>query len=130
MVAGLSQRTRSERIQQATYNIFADMGVQPDDPRRASSLDPGGPTRPPTPPSRRPRTRPKPATTVTFNAAASNDPDGTIAKYEWDLDGNGSYETNTGTKSSTTHSYAAEGNYTVRLRVTDNGGATDLRCGP
>ncbi len=23
------------------------------------------------------------------------DPDGTIAKYEWDLDGNGSYETNT-----------------------------------
>ena len=35
---------------------------------------------------------PNPATTgqsVAFNAAASTDPDGTIAKYEWDLDGNG-----------------------------------------
>ena len=34
---------------------------------------------------------------VAFNASASSDPDGTIAKYEWDLDGNGSYETDTGT---------------------------------
>ena len=31
-----------------------------------------------------------------FDASGSTDPDGTIAKYEWDLDGNGSYETNTG----------------------------------
>ena len=43
---------------------------------------------------------PNPASTnatVTFNAAASKDVDGTIAKYEWDLDGNGSYETDTTT---------------------------------
>ena len=43
---------------------------------------------------------PNPANTgqnVTFDATASSDPDGTIAKYEWDLDGNGSYETDTGT---------------------------------
>ena len=37
---------------------------------------------------------------------ASSDPDGTIAKYEWDLDGNGTYETNTGAKPTTTASYA------------------------
>ena len=54
------------------------------------------------PPARRRRspsrpTRPRPAQTVTFNASGSSDPDGTIAKYEWDLDGNGTYETNTGT---------------------------------
>ena len=35
--------------------------------------------------------------TVTFNGIGSSDPDGTIAKYEWDLDGNGTYETNSGT---------------------------------
>ena len=34
---------------------------------------------------------------MTFDASASADPDGTIAKYEWDLDGNGTYETDTGT---------------------------------
>ena len=39
--------------------------------------------------------------TVSFNASASVDPDGTIAKYEWDLDGNGTYETNTGTTKTT-----------------------------
>ena len=34
---------------------------------------------------------------VAFNASASSDPDGTIAKYEWDFDGNGSFETDGGT---------------------------------
>ncbi len=46
---------------------------------------------------------------VTFDAAASSDPDGTIAKYEWDLDGNGSYETDTGTTATTSRSYATAG---------------------
>ena len=48
---------------------------------------------------------PNPVTTnaqVNFDASASSDPDGTIVKYEWDLDGNGSYETNTGTTPTTT----------------------------
>ena len=35
--------------------------------------------------------------TVTFNGSGSSDSDGTITKYEWDLDGNGTYETNSGT---------------------------------
>src|SRR4051812_38063586 len=29
---------------------------------------------------------------VTFDGSGSIDPDGTIAKYEWDLDGNGTFE--------------------------------------
>ena len=33
---------------------------------------------------------------ISFNASGSKDPDGTIAKYEWDFDGNGTYETNGG----------------------------------
>ena len=64
---------------------------------------------------------------VAFNASASSDPDGTIAKYEWDLDGNGSYETNTGTTPTASHSYATPGERNVGLRVTDNNGATATR---
>ena len=41
---------------------------------------------------------------VSFDGSASTDPDGTIAKYEWDLDGNGSYETSTGATPTTTTS--------------------------
>ena len=47
-----------------------------------------------------------------------------ITKYEWDLDGNGSYETNTGTTATTTRSYASGATVTVGLRVTDNNNAT------
>ena len=54
---------------------------------------------------RRPPSR-SPAEQVNFDASASSDPDGTIAKYEWDLDGNGSYETNTGTTPTVSHAYA------------------------
>ena len=62
--------------------------------------------------------------TVNFDAAGSKDPDGTIAKYDWDLDGNGTYETNSGTSPTTSRAYATPGARTIGLRVTDNGGAT------
>ena len=68
---------------------------------------------------------PNPAQTVeavNFDASGSSDPDGTIAKYEWDLDGNGSFETETGSEPIATRSYAAAGSYDVRLRVTDSSG--------
>ena len=61
---------------------------------------------------------------VSFNGSGSSDPDGTIAKYEWDFDGNGSYETNTGATATTTKSFPTAGNVTVGLRVTDNIGGT------
>ena len=61
---------------------------------------------------------------VSFNGSASADPDGTIAKYEWDLDGNGSFETDTGTTPTTSRAYTAPATLDVKLRVTDNNGAT------
>ena len=70
---------------------------------------------------------PNPATTaqtVNFDASGSKDSDGTIVKYEWDLDGTGTYETNSGTNPKTSHQYAIAGKYLVTLRVTDNRGAT------
>ncbi|PYQ13417.1 MAG: hypothetical protein DMF80_15650 [Acidobacteria bacterium] len=54
-----------------------------------------------------------------FNASSSYDPDGTIAGYAWTFgDGTTAAGVNIG------HSYAAGGNFTVALTVTDNLGAT------
>jgi PKD repeat protein len=122
---GLSNEPQGP-IQQATYNIFSDMGVQPVTPEEDLVLDPGGSNQAPNASFTVSPNPVKTSTTVTFNGAASSDPNGTIAKYEWDLDGNGSYETNSGTKATTTRTYATEGDYAVRLKVTDNGGATDF----
>jgi hypothetical protein len=61
---------------------------------------------------------------VLFDASASSDPDGTVAKYEWDLDGNGVYELDTGTTATTSRTYPNQTLLAVGVRVTDNDGAT------
>lgn len=61
-----------------------------------------------------------PGQTVTFNGATSSDADG-ITKYEWDLDGDGTFE-KTGAQQST--SFTTVGPRAVKLRVTDGLGAT------
>jgi PKD repeat protein len=113
------------RVQQATYNIFSDMGVQPDTPDGVT-LDPGGSNKAPRASFTISANPTKSNQTVTFNASSSSDTDGTIVKYEWDLNNDGTFETNTGTNPVATRSFTAEGDYDIRLRVTDNGGATDL----
>jgi PKD repeat protein len=67
--------------------------------------------------------------TVQFDASASSDPEAALAKYEWDLDNDGSYERDTGTTPNTTQAFPAAGTYTTRLRVTDahGGQATTIR---
>ena len=62
--------------------------------------------------------------TVSFNGSGSSDPDGSVARYEWDLDGNGSFETDTGSSPTTSRGYATTGTVVVGLRVTDDRGAT------
>jgi PKD repeat protein len=59
--------------------------------------------------------------TTTFDASASNDPDGNIVRYEWDFgDGNYINETNP----TTTHAYTTSEIYTVTLTVIDDAIAT------
>ena len=60
-----------------------------------------------------------PALSCTFDASASLDPDGSIASYDW---GFGDGASASGTTAS--HTYAADGQYTVTLTVTDDQGAT------
>jgi hypothetical protein len=60
---------------------------------------------------------------VTLDASRSSD-DGSIATYEWDLNGDNTFETTT-TGPTTTTAFATTGAKRVGLRVTDNDGATD-----
>ena len=62
-----------------------------------------------------------PPLTVTFNAATSQDSDGTITTYDWDF-GDGSAHAQ---GVSVTHTYASAGSYSAILTVTDNDGAQD-----
>jgi len=57
--------------------------------------------------------------TVTFDASASYDPDGTITKYEWDFQNDGSYDRTT-TTATTNYTFNDDFNGKVTLRVTDN----------
>ena len=63
---------------------------------------------------------------VAFDASTSSDADGPIARYQWDLDGNGTFETDTGTSPAATRTYSVPdvGTLHVGLRVTDGDGAT------
>ena len=55
--------------------------------------------------------------TVSFDGSGSSDPGGVLMSYQWDLDGDGSFET---TGVTPTHVYATAGTVNVKLRVTDN----------
>ena len=61
----------------------------------------------------------------TFRATKSTDADGHIVRYEWDLDGDGAFERDTGDDPEVTHTYQNMDAVTIRLRVTDDDGATD-----
>jgi PKD repeat protein len=62
--------------------------------------------------------------TVSFDASLSTDTDGTIEKYEWDFDGDGTYDEDTGSTSTVQHEYTTSGNFIGTVRVSDDRGAT------
>jgi sugar lactone lactonase YvrE len=56
---------------------------------------------------------------VSFDASASSDPERLQLRYDWDLDGNGSFETAGGTSPRTSRSYPNTTTFSARVRVTD-----------
>ena len=62
---------------------------------------------------------PKAGQPVTFTYTGSADPDGTLTSWQWDLDGDGTFETTTlaGTVANT---YASPGTFNVHMRVVDD----------
>jgi hypothetical protein len=64
----------------------------------------------------------------TLDASPSHDPDGSIVRHEWDLDGTGGFERDTGASPTVTHTFEAYKGLVdnrkrpVRVRVTDDKG--------
>jgi PKD repeat protein len=61
--------------------------------------------------------------TITFDASASVDTDGTIVKYVWDF---GDENTSKVEDRAITHSYTVAGEYTVKLKVVDDHGTSSI----
>lgn len=82
-----------------------DVAVRPDQPPVAAFTAAAG----------------RPGTATAFNAAPSTDPDGVIARYDWDF-GDGATAADAGPHPS--HVYAAAGTYQVTLTLTDDIGCS------
>lgn len=67
-------------------------------------------------------------TPITFDGSASYSPNpgGTIVKYEWDLDGNNTFETNSGSSPTVQKTWTTPYSGSIGLRVTDNDGLTGV----
>ena len=63
---------------------------------------------------------------ITFTGAASYSPNpgGSIVRYEWDLDGNGTFETDAGASPTVQKTWSTPYAGLIGLRVTDNNGLT------
>jgi PKD repeat protein len=59
---------------------------------------------------------------ITLDGSDSADADGTIVLYQWDINNDGACDY-VSSSSIQSHTYAQQGTYTIKLRVTDNNGA-------
>jgi sugar lactone lactonase YvrE len=67
---------------------------------------------------------------VSFDASASRDPEGLQLRYTWDLDGNGSFETDSGPSPTIAHSYSGTTTFSARVRVSDPHGGSAVAGAP
>ena len=66
---------------------------------------------------------------VTLDASGSRDPEGLRLVYEWDLDGDETFERGSGTTSTATPRFAVDGPKTVAVRVNDPHGGRAVAVG-
>ncbi|WP_164716000.1 ThuA domain-containing protein [Streptomyces sp. WAC 06738] len=58
---------------------------------------------------------------VDFSSEGSRDPDGDSLSFEWDFDGDGTFDS---TEANPSHTYENKGDFTAQLKVTDSSGKT------
>jgi len=63
---------------------------------------------------------------VVYDASGSFDTDGPVARYEWDFDGDGEFEHDSGLEPTAPFIYWAPGSYDTAVQVTDIDGLTDV----
>ena len=83
---------------------------------------PGG-GQPPTPKVKFTPEAPLAGDAIRFDASESSDPDGQITKYEWDWTNDGTFDESF-TEPTALHPFGSAGEFTVKLRVTDNANVT------
>jgi RHS repeat-associated protein len=104
----------------------ATSNISPNNPPISSNNPPVDPNNPPVSPNNPPvaqytgDTIGKAGTSFSFDASISNDLDGTIVSYNWDLG-----DSTTSAEITLAHIFNNPGDYNVSLTVTDNDGATD-----
>ncbi|MCH7472097.1 PKD domain-containing protein [bacterium] len=64
--------------------------------------------------------------TVNLSASTSSDPDGEIVLYEWDFEGDGVFEQDSGADPFIQHVYLSSGTFEAAVRVTDDHGGVDI----
>lgn len=62
---------------------------------------------------------------VSLDASASSDPDGSIAEYLWDPEGDGSFDVSTGAEPLLDWEYPAAGEFSPAVRTVDDDGVAD-----
>ena len=67
---------------------------------------------------------------VSFDASASSDPEQLALRYDWDLDGNGSFETSGGSSPRIARAYPGTTTFTAHVRVTDVHGGSAVGSAP
>jgi PKD repeat protein len=105
----------SQTIAMGSANVFGN--------GRLSLQAPAGANTPPTASYTYSPNFPTAGSSVSFNASASSDPDGSIVLYEWDFTGNGVTDA---TGLAQARAFSA-GTHAVRLTVTDNNATTDTQ---
>ena len=114
-------------MQQATVNLFADMGVQPatlqSGPGRGQRIDRHHARRPRRSPRRRPAATLPVGTPVTISGTATDDGGGVVGGVEVSVDGGATWHPATG-RGSWTYAWTppASGTFTIRSRAVDDSG--------